>query len=813
MPKVNYIQTNLSGGEISPLLRGRTDLPRYLSGLAESTNFLELTTGGATRRPGTYFVIDGGLALIVKLIPIVIFRLDLNPPRQQGYIVEIRSNGKIRFYTNNQVIKSGALPYEISHPYAAVDISKINYAPNDNMMHFTHPDVPLQELSRISDTNWQLTEMSIIRTEPVQTVKSVIRAQIGAVNYTIHRISVTGSVVTTHTVTVETDLVHDFQIDDTVEIFGSETADFNGPQTVVATASTSFDFEMYIGIYDFHPPQATNSGMYCQKIGGSGSQQAVVKTDMPHGFATGATVTMAGATPTDYNGDKIITVTDPQTFTYPLVSTPETPATGTITAKLKINSITRSGSTATVSLTKHNLADGDTVTISGATQAEYNITAVITYIGLNTFSYQVSGTPATPATGSPVLQAGDPKKWSVTNGFPAAITFSDQRMITGGTKLQPQTIWGSKSGDKYQHTTGTGDSDPFEVTLEAANSNIIHLTSGKLITALTYAKELTIQGSSDKPLTPTNMQIKERSPYGTAQARPFVICDQVIFATKHKRKLRELGYNFESDRYKAVDISIMAAHLAGLGIEDMAYTMEPYSIIWIVTTAGDLLAVTYDQDAQVIAWSRCVTDGHVTAVAVIPHDNVDQVWIAVNRTIDGVAKTYIEYIDYDLMTDSTIVLTAGSPTATWAGLNHLEGKTVDIIADGVIMPQQTVDNGQITLQRAASQVEIGLHYDSDLIDLPPEFQTGAGTAQAGQVSINKITVRLHETLECEINGEPLGFRTFGTGVLDRTAVPFTGDKDISNLGWGKAEAGVVHIKQKYPLPCTVLAIIKEVTVN
>jgi uncharacterized phage protein gp47/JayE len=63
--------------------------------------------------------------------------------------------------------------------------------------------------------------------------------------------------------------------------------------------------------------------------------------------------------------------------------------------------ITRVGSTATVtSISNHNLATGVSVTIAGASQSEYNITTIISVISNNQFTFQVSGSPATPATGA-----------------------------------------------------------------------------------------------------------------------------------------------------------------------------------------------------------------------------------------------------------------------------------------------------------------------------------------------------------------------------------------------------------------------------
>lgn len=71
------------------------------------------------------------------------------------------------------------------------------------------------------------------------------------------------------------------------------------------------------------------------------------------------------------------------------------------TVALLLSSLTRSGSTATAATaTPHRLATGMVVAISGASQAQYNISAPITVTGSTTFTYQVSGTPASPATGT-----------------------------------------------------------------------------------------------------------------------------------------------------------------------------------------------------------------------------------------------------------------------------------------------------------------------------------------------------------------------------------------------------------------------------
>jgi uncharacterized phage protein gp47/JayE len=81
----------------------------------------------------------------------------------------------------------------------------------------------------------------------------------------------------------------------------------------------------------------------------------------------------------------------------------ETQSLGTISAQtILISSLTRSGTTATVTTTsEHNLATGVSVIIAGASQSQYNITATISVISPTQFTYEVLGSPATPATGSP----------------------------------------------------------------------------------------------------------------------------------------------------------------------------------------------------------------------------------------------------------------------------------------------------------------------------------------------------------------------------------------------------------------------------
>lgn len=80
---------------------------------------------------------------------------------------------------------------------------------------------------------------------------------------------------------------------------------------------------------------------------------------------------------------------------------------GTKTAALSVSSITRVGTTATVTTAApHTLLNGQSVIVAGAAQGGYNIRAQIAVTGASTFTYTVDGATVTPATGTITVTGG-----------------------------------------------------------------------------------------------------------------------------------------------------------------------------------------------------------------------------------------------------------------------------------------------------------------------------------------------------------------------------------------------------------------------
>ena len=194
-------------------------------------------------------------------------------------------------------------------------------------------------------------------------------------------------------------------------------------------------------------------------------------TSAGHGFSSGQSVTIAGATPSAYNGTYTITVLDASTFTYALSSGQSVSATGAITASStvtnNVTSITHptSGSattqsTATVTTgSAHGFAAGDTVTIANAAQSAYNGTFTVssvvnpTQFRFISAAVQTAATPATVASGQTSITVSKTTTRNVTALNPAVTAtgtiLSSRRIspisITVQTNATGQILAGRKS--------------------------------------------------------------------------------------------------------------------------------------------------------------------------------------------------------------------------------------------------------------------------------------------------------------------------------------------------------------------------------
>lgn len=451
----------------------------------------------------------------------------------------------------------------------------------------------------------------------------------------------------------------------------------------------------------------------------------------------------------------------------------------------------------------------------------------------------LSSTTAAPAL-SWSLEANS---WNSTNGYPRTGTLFEQRLWAAGTTKQPQTIWGSKTALYLDFTKGTADSDGCQFTIASDEVNpITYLVANRNILIHTYGGELALASGNEKPITPTNVQIKPQTAYGSKTVRPIQVGSECVFVQRNGRKVRTIywaGYQF--DRYKADDLTLLAEHVTAGIVVSMAFQQDPDQLIWLVLADGTLISCTIDRDQSVTGWARHITDGAFESVACIPNGTQDQVWVIVRRTIDGSVKRYVEYLDntfqpiypvtvdplayppadevltYGCTVDCGVVVDNASGQTVFGSLGHLEGKTVDVVADGSPMPTAVVTGGSITLPRASFRTLIGLHFKSTITLLTPEFPTGTGTAQGNSMSTRELTMRFLNTVGAQVldgegRAQEVPFRYLGTAALDTPPPVYSGLLRVEMLGWerGRSELSIV---QDQPLPLHLLSVVRKITVN
>lgn len=391
--------------------------------------------------------------------------------------------------------------------------------------------------------------------------------------------------------------------------------------------------------------------------------------------------------------------------------------------------------------------------------------------------------------------------WSATTGYPACVTFHEDRLGWAGSTAAPQRLDFSRSGQyetmqpsDYDTSATVAADHALAFTLNSEDvQNIKWMQSddqGLLIG--TVAGEWIVRPSSlNEALTPTNVKAVQMSAHGSTDNIRAVRCGKSsLFVQRAGRKARELAFVYVDNAYRAPDMTVLSQHVTLGGLKEIAYQQEPQSLLWGVRNDGVVTGFTYERDQNVLGWHRHTLGGTATvveSVASIPSADGtrDEVWFVVKRTIGGVTRRYVEYMTKiwergDEQDDAFYVdcgLTYdGAAVSTIGGLWHMVGETVTILADGATHPAKTVSAlGKITLDRAASKVHVGYGYNSDGASLRNDAGAADGTAQGKTQRTHGVAFRLHDTLGLMTGAS---FATSGAGKLTRQ----TFRKGSDNLG-------------------------------
>jgi len=260
------------------------------------------------------------------------------------------------------------------------------------------------------------------------------------------------------------------------------------------------------------------------------------------------------------------------------------------------------------------------------------------------------------------------------------------------------------------------------------------------------------------------------------------------------------------------------------------YVVDSNTISLAASVAqSEIGAVITLADASSASTQFLKQDAKVETVISIPGTNEDELWMVVQRTVNGATRRYVEVLTtkFDTFRGSTKVGSVfvdssltydGTATSTLSGLDHLEAETVSILGDGSVHADRAVSSGAITsISPTVTRASVGLPYTSTLKTLRPEKGGDDGSAQGRPKRVFETTLRFLDTLGAEYApGNSTSFDTVqfreGSTPMDISPALFSGDKTVQFHGSWETD-GQIAVRQTQPLPFELTSIVTRVVTH
>lgn len=422
---------------------------------------------------------------------------------------------------------------------------------------------------------------------------------------------------------------------------------------------------------------------------------------------------------------------------------------------------------------------------------------------------------ATAVTKESLTSAAESRDWqeqafSDLRGWPTTVCFHQDRLVIGGSRDEPNRLWMSKSADIFNFDQGTGlDDEAIEFGILSDQVNAIRAVfSSRHLQVFTSGAEWMVSGD---PLTPSSIQLKRQTRIGSPTLNTVRPCDvegASLFVSRTGDELREFLFSDLEQAYQAGDLAMLSRHMISTPV-DQDYDKSRRHL-HIAMTDGNIASLTLFRREKVTAWSRQVTDGNFKSIALVDVN----AYVLVERN----GAWHLEVFDDDYNVDAGLKGSSATPKATWSGLDHLEGRTVKVVADGSPLGDFTVTGGAVSLPESVSEVEIGLGFTHIIEPLPATVASAKSGTQGGHVRPISFTFRVRDTTAMRLDVghglQEVPFKRFGPGVLDQPTAPFTGDKTVRAYGWRQGGVEPLwRIEQDTPLPFTLLSVASEISVN
>ncbi len=408
-----------------------------------------------------------------------------------------------------------------------------------------------------------------------------------------------------------------------------------------------------------------------------------------------------------------------------------------------------------------------------------------------------------------------------TNPFeeqnPSCVCFYQQRKVYASSDKAPQMFWASQTGtnDNFNISRPLNATDSISMSIyDNVASQIQHLVPFDDLIVMSTNAEWCVNGSDGVFSATPSPVAKMQSYYGASRIKPVISGSMVLFVQSGGSIVRDLGYSFTSDSYDGEELSLFANHLfEGKTIVDMAYSKEPYRILWCVMNDGSINGLTYNPKQKISAWHTHSTKGSFESVTTIRENNEDIAYFVIRREIDGKSVRYIERfksrtiktLDDAFFLDCALKQTFDKKITKILNLEHLKNEKVMALLDYGVVEDLVVDeNGVLKLPYESKNVLVGIPYEFKLETLNLESN---GTLGVNKI-INKVEVKILNSREDFFimnDNNTISQNARSHMSVNNPSMLF--DKDVefcplSNPQYQKS----VRLIQKYPLPINILAI-------
>ena len=820
-PTINSFNT----GQISPFMEARADFgaqagtfhSKYSSACRTLENMLVLPQGPATKRPGTKYI-----ATVKTGSPKL---LSFDYATDDTYIIET-GNIYMRFYRDGGKIlvsAADANEYEITTPFLEADLFGIQTAQVDNIMYLVDGTNPPQKLVRSGHASWAIDDAPI-ETGPFQT-QNITTTTIRPTGYSFTESADND----TFAITTTTDLTSIFAVGKDFIVGATATGANIGTWTVESIDWTTPTFTITVT-----GDVADSTGGYILVVDGAVTLTASAATFNSGHAGNGSLWEINQKRGTNLLTGELTTGTLTSSSTASFTGGYSFTTSGTWDATVTLQRSTDDGATWDAALSALNStnfdnpaeSEADTVIhrvlmsdwVSGTCNYKHTVTDTLNHgivkVTAYTNSKVVTGTILSALANTNATTRWREGYWSDYRGWPKTVEIHHQRLIFGGSDTFTQTLWfGKADADDYENfAEGTLDTSSFTVALEGQNP--ITWLLGESYLFMGTSGSCGRYGTAGESHTPLNVEgYREQTRNGAQNIKAIIAGNAILYIERGARKVRELGWSLQSDKYISTDLTQLAEDITEGGIVDVAFQARPEPVLWCVLD-GDIATLTYQREQAVVAWSLQKTDGDFESVAIIPSDDEDEVWVIANRD-NG---RYVEQFqpcdwgsddDNAWFSDSGISY-SGAAATSFSGATHLAGESVVVYGDGIIQPNVTVSStGTFTLGVAAANVIVGHAYTSKLETMP--LIIGQEDMFFSK-KIHFLNLDFYKTGTCSYSNRP-GINLTKINFYEEAGVTAAQELLTSDLNpkhvsfpYGATTKQTVYLETSEPAPMTIRAI-------